>query len=60
MAHTDNDEILSLLHKLNQAHGGTVIAHSKVLQHLRQRLDRIDRRLYWIQKCLVEEDNEGC
>ena len=48
----DIDEVIRLLEKLNQAHGGTVIAHSKALYDVRGRLNRIDRRLYRIEQRL--------
>ena len=46
-----NDEVLRLLEKLNKAHGGTVIAHSKALWHVRASL-KIDQRLHRIEKRL--------
>ena len=48
----DNGEVLRLLEKLNKAHGGTVIAHSKALWHVRASLKKIDQRLHRIEKRL--------
>ncbi len=50
--HEDLEVILKELERLNQAHGGTVMAHSKALHHLRQRLTRIDQHLYRIEQRL--------
>ena len=52
MKTNDTDEILQLLEKLNRAHGGTVIAHSKALYAVRNDLKAINRRLYRIEQKL--------
>ena len=48
----DLKAVLDELEKLNQAHGGTVIAHSKAVYGIKVRLNRIDQRLYRIEKRL--------
>ena len=52
METNENDEVLRLLEKLNRAHGGTVIAHSKALYAVRNDLKAINRRLYRIEQKL--------
>ena len=44
--------VLRELEKLNRAHGGTVIAHSKALYGIKSRLAKIDQRLYRIEQKL--------
>ena len=48
----DIDEVIRLLEKLNQAHGGTVIAHSKAIYRVRNSLNILNRRLNRIEKRL--------
>ena len=50
--HEDLAVILKELERLNQAHGGTVMAHSRAINKIRNRLDDIHRRLYRIEKLL--------
>ena len=51
----ENNEVLRLLVRLNEAHGGTVIAHSKALYSIKNDLLRMERRLYRIEKRQVED-----
>ena len=42
----DINEVIGLLEKLNQAHGGTVIAHSKAIYRVRNCLNILNQRLH--------------
>ncbi len=49
----DLKAVLDELEKLNRAHGGTVMAHSKALYGIRNDLRRMERRLYRIEQGLL-------